>query len=113
MDGEWQQMDYITPGYENSEAGFAAYQATRTVESPALAITEVMASNGMTITDAQGAFSDWVEIANVSGGDYDLSGCGLSDDPDDPAQVALPRSHTGCGRNAARILFGAIARVRR
>ena len=95
--GEWQPMGYITPGYENSEAGFAAYQATRTVENTALVITEVMASNGMTITDAQGTTSDWVEIANVSGEDYDLSGCGLSDDPNDPLKWRFPEDTLGAG----------------
>ena len=88
--GIWQQMAYATPGYENSDAGYAAFLANRTVENPAVIITEVMAANAMTITDSQGTYSDWIEITNVSTDAYDLSGCGLSDDTADPLKWRFP-----------------------
>ncbi len=80
VEGGWQQLGYFTPGYENSEAGYAAYRSSMTVENAPLRINEVMASNAMTIKDTLGAYSDWVEIVNISGEDFDLQGCGLSDD---------------------------------
>lgn len=90
MDGQWQTLPAISPGFENSDAGIAAYQATRTVQDSPLRINEVMASNAMTIRNPAGDFSDWVEITNISGADYDLSGGGLSNDPTDSLKWVFP-----------------------
>ncbi len=89
--GAWAQTDAISPGYENSEAGYLAFKQSMTVEGSPLLITEVMASNAITITDAKGAYSDWVEITNNGTEAYDLSGCGLSDDVSDPLKWRFPQ----------------------
>ncbi|MGI5918790.1 MAG: lamin tail domain-containing protein [Christensenellales bacterium] len=94
VNGQWQMLDAISPGYENSDAGAAAYQETRKVENPALRITELMAKSAMTIQDPQGEYSDWVEIANISDADYDLSGCGLTDDATKPMKWVFPAGVT-------------------
>lgn len=88
--GKWQIINNPTPGFENSDAGAAAFKASRTVQNPAAHITEVMPKNRVTIKDAQGNFSDWVEIMNTSGKDMDLTGCGLSDDPNEPMKWKFP-----------------------
>lgn len=98
-DGQWQQLDYITPGYENSDAGYAAFTQSMTIADVPLVISEMMAANAMTIKDAQGAYSDWVEIANISGEDYNLSGCGLSDDSADPLKWRFPDVTLGAGQS--------------
>ena len=90
VDGTWQQTAHATPGYDNTDAGYAAFMASRTVENPSVVITEVMAANAMTVTDPEGSYSDWIEIANVSGDDFDLSGCGLSDDTAEPLKWRFP-----------------------
>jgi hypothetical protein len=90
VDGQWQTLDAISPGYENSAAGIAAFQETRKVADPALRITELMASNAMTIKDPEGEYSDWVEITNITDQDYDLTGCGLSDDAGKPMKWVFP-----------------------
>jgi hypothetical protein len=92
-------MDAITPGFENSEAGSAQYTASRVASGRPLVISEVMAANAMTIKDAQGAYSDWVEITNVSGADYTLTGCGLSDDPNDPLKWRFPEYTISAGQS--------------
>ena len=99
QDGQWQQLNYVTPGYENSEAGYAAFKQGMTVENAPLVITEMMASNAMTIKDAQGAYSDWVEITNISGADYNLAGCGLSDDASDPLKWRFPDTVLSAGES--------------
>ncbi len=90
MDGQWQALAGISPGFENSEAGIAAFQETRTVADSPLRINEVMSSNAMTIRDSRGGYSDWVEIVNTGDTDYDLSGFGLSNDISDPMKWAFP-----------------------
>ena len=99
LNGQWQQMGYVTPGYENSEAGYAAFKQGMTVEDAPLVVAEMMATNAMTIKDAKGGYSDWVEVANVSGADYNLAGCGLSDDPSDPLKWRFPDSVLGAGES--------------
>ena len=88
--GEWQQMSNITPGFENSEAGYEAFRATMTVPDSPIIINEVMPSNYMTIADSNGAYTDWVEIINKSGEDINLNGYGLSDDANDPLKWRFP-----------------------
>ncbi|MBL6923658.1 MAG: lamin tail domain-containing protein, partial [Akkermansiaceae bacterium] len=44
-------------------------------------ITEFQADNSSTLNDEDGNNSDWIEIFNPDGSDYDLSGCYLTDDP--------------------------------
>jgi len=44
-------------------------------------ITEFQADNSSTLSDEDGDSSDWIEIFNPDGSDYDLSGCYLTDDP--------------------------------
>lgn len=53
-------------------------------------INEVMSSNGLTIADEDGDFEDWVELWNSGDTAVDLSGYGLSDDPDRPMRWVFP-----------------------
>ncbi len=46
---------------------------------PTVRISELMASNKSTISDAQGLFPDWVELYNYGSATAELSGCSLSD----------------------------------
>jgi len=55
-----------------------------------LLISEFMANNGATRADADGDFSDWVEIYNSSGATVSLEGYYLTDDPDDLTQWQFP-----------------------
>ena len=54
-------------------------------------INEVMASNDKTIADANGQFGDWIELANTSGKDVDLSGVYLSDSMANPMKFEFPK----------------------
>ncbi len=53
-------------------------------------ITEVMASNGETIADGDGQFSDWIEIYNPTDQAINLAGWHLSDDVDELAKWTFP-----------------------
>ena len=54
-------------------------------------INEVMASNDKTIADANGEFGDWIELANTSDKDVDLSGVYLSDSMANPLKFEFPK----------------------
>lgn len=56
----------------------------------ALAVTEIMASNDMTLADDAGEFDDWIELANLGDQSIDLSQFTVTDDPDWPDRCALP-----------------------
>lgn len=53
-------------------------------------ISEFMASNKHTLADVDGAFSDWIEIYNPSGGPVNLAGYSLTDDATLPQKWVFP-----------------------
>ncbi|WP_428303709.1 lamin tail domain-containing protein [Lacipirellula sp.] len=53
-------------------------------------ITEVMASNGTTIADGDGQYSDWIEIYNPTAAPINLAGWHLTDDEDELAKWTFP-----------------------
>ncbi|MBR0208697.1 MAG: CotH kinase family protein [Oscillospiraceae bacterium] len=53
-------------------------------------LSELQAANKATLPDADGDFSDWIELYNPSGETQDLSGCWLSDDKGDPCKWRIP-----------------------
>lgn len=55
-----------------------------------LVINEVMSSNGITIKDEDGEYSDWIEIYNGQQNTIDLNGYGLSDDSSSPFKWIIP-----------------------
>ena len=63
---------------------------TLAVTDPSLRINEAMASNGATLTDEDGAASDWIEIFNEQAGAANLNGWYLTDDPDNLTQWRIP-----------------------
>lgn len=67
--------------YDNLGAGLdLAAELAPKYDAGGLVISELMASNGMTIMDGRGAYSDWIEIYNGTGADVNLAGYSLSDD---------------------------------
>ncbi|MFC1693529.1 lamin tail domain-containing protein, partial [Candidatus Latescibacterota bacterium] len=62
-----------------------------------LLINEVMSSNATTIQDEDGDYSDWIELYNSGDSSVDLSGYGLSDDPDDSFKWIFPSFTLGPG----------------
>ena len=54
-------------------------------------INEIQSSNASTITDQDGDYSDWIELRNSGFTGINLTGWGLSDDPDEPFKWVFPR----------------------
>ena len=61
---------------------------------PVILISEVMASNDSVATYPKAGFTDWVEIFNSGDTPVDLSGWGLSDNPEKPRKWQFPDGTT-------------------
>lgn len=80
-EGEWEQARFATPGFDNSPAGYDAWQAAQSVPT-GLIISEAVTANKSTLPQEQLGLCDWAEIKNNSAEIVALTGCCLSDDID-------------------------------
>lgn len=87
-DGSYEQSLYPTPGYENSRAGYEAFQQSLSCGSPLL-INEVVVYNSSTLPQKD-EYYDWVELKNVSSQPVLLSDYYLSDHNDQLTKYQLP-----------------------
>lgn len=55
-----------------------------------LVLSEVMAANAATLQDADGQFSDYIEVTNRSDKEIPLQNYGLSNDEADPLKFRFP-----------------------
>lgn len=81
QDGSYQVTDHATPGFENTDAGYAAWLSHIGADTAEVTISEVMTSNRSTILSAAGRLCDWVELTNPGTASVTLDGAYLSDDP--------------------------------
>lgn len=91
-DGTWQETFSFSPGFPNTEEGAKQYRETlqgNTVDN-GVRINEFMASNATTLPGPQGDYPDWVELVNTTGQEVDISGCGLSDEENQPMKWVFP-----------------------
>lgn len=71
-------------------AGLCSTDTIFSEQRPEPLINEFMPSNTFTIADEDGDFPDWIELYNPTTAPIDLTGYGLSDDPDEPFKWVLP-----------------------
>lgn len=84
-----------TPGFENTEAGAAAYTASRYIENDTgIILNEILAANGSAVADEFGNYVDYIELRNATGKAVDISGFGLTDREDNPLKWAFPKGTT-------------------
>src|SRR5450759_468491 len=62
---------------------------------PTLVISEFMANNTMTLTDEDGAYSDWIELFNSSTNTVDLGGWYLANKATNLTQWMFPSTNLG------------------
>ena len=80
-------------------ADFGSFQRCYAVGDGTLVITEFMASNDNTLADADGDYSDWIEIHNPSSQPVNLGGWYLTDDASEPAKWQFPSVNLGAGNH--------------
>ena len=88
--------DYIiteqyTPGFDNTQEGYASFRASTVLETGALVINEICASSITTLKDGDGEYPDWIELHNTSSKAIDLSNYALSDSTDSLVKWRFPQ----------------------
>lgn len=74
----------------NQDLSITAYFVPDT-SSLSIRINEIMAQNNSTLADEDGDFSDWIELYNPNSSAINLTGCFLSDDPQNPYKWQFPK----------------------
>lgn len=89
-DGTYTETSKVTPGYENTDAGYDAWIQSVGYVTPEIVISEVMTANRSTILNSSGQLCDWVELYNPSSETVQLSGLFLSNEISDRMKWQLP-----------------------
>ncbi|MBO5130395.1 MAG: lamin tail domain-containing protein [Oscillospiraceae bacterium] len=86
-----------TPGYENTDAGYAAWLSAVGYVAPEVVISEVVTANRSTITNEAGRLCDWVELYNPTSSAVELERVYLSNDPADRMKWPIPATTLEAG----------------
>ena len=89
-DGSYEQTTKVTPGYENSDAGYQIWLEQVGYSTPDIVISEVMTANRSTILNRDGQLCDWVELHNMGSETVNLANLYLSNDLGDRLKWQLP-----------------------
>ena len=83
--------EQYSPGYDNTQEGYALFRASTVLEPGVLMINEICASSITTLRDGDGEYPDWIELYNASSKEIDLSNYALSDDPENLVKWRFPQ----------------------
>lgn len=89
--GVFEKTYFYSPGFENGEMGYRAFQDQYAITPGLLMINEVVPSPRTGLRDGDDELSDWVELYNIGDEDIDLSNLALSDDPTKPLKWIFPK----------------------
>lgn len=95
---EWVHLPLPSPGFPNTEKGAADFEATRWIDSP-IRISELMADNISILQNADGEYTDWLEITNTGNADVDLTDFALSNDKNDLFRWRFPKLNLKPGQH--------------
>ncbi|MGN0777490.1 MAG: lamin tail domain-containing protein, partial [Candidatus Ventricola sp.] len=90
-ENEYIITEQYTPGYDNTQEGYAEFRASTLLTAGALVINEICASSITTLKDGDGDYPDWIELHNTSNKAIDLSNYALSDSPDSLVKWRFPQ----------------------
>jgi len=92
---EWQVSHVVTPGYENSEAGYEGWLRANGGEKVDVHITEIVTDNTC-VAVGEGQAADYVELTNFGSEAVQLQAY-LSNDPEEPLKWQIPAVTIGAG----------------
>ncbi|MBQ9148934.1 MAG: lamin tail domain-containing protein [Oscillospiraceae bacterium] len=79
-DGTWAATQLATPGYENTEAGYAVWLSSMSNDDIQVVISEVVTGSDCVSLDNTARVCDWIELYNAGSKTAVLDGAYLSDD---------------------------------
>ena len=88
--GEFASTAHATPGYPNSEDGYAAFNQSLAHTKSDVYISELIGKNVAAAAAIDGEFHDIIELHNRGANAVSLAGCALSDNPKNPAKWIFP-----------------------
>lgn len=88
--GQWARGTQLTPGYANTDEGYAQWLAGVSTDDIDVVISEVVTGGNCLDADGTGRATDWVELYNQGNKAVDLTGAWLSDDPAQPVKWQIP-----------------------
>jgi hypothetical protein len=88
--GEFAASHKPTPGYPNTDDGYAEFTHKLNASLGDIYISEMMGLNINAYKDAQGEYIDWFELHNAGTAAKNLSGYGVTNDPNNPAKWVFP-----------------------
>ena len=88
--GTWSRGLYLTPGFDNTYAGYEAWLKNAQVAALDVVISEIMPGADCLDADGSGRITDWVELWNRGSVAADLTGAWLTDDETDSVKWQLP-----------------------
>ncbi len=88
--GEFTASHKPTPGYPNTDDGYAQFTQKLNASLGDLYISEMMGLNTNAYADPQGEYIDWFELHNAGASAVNLSGYGVTNDPNNPAKWVFP-----------------------
>ena len=88
--GEFSASHKPTPGFANTDEGYAQFTQHMNASLGDLYISEMMGLNSSAVADLQGQYIDWFEVHNAGASSVNLSGYGITNDPNNPAKWVFP-----------------------
>lgn len=104
--GVWALTDEYTPGLPNTRESYESIAYPALADGPVV-ISELMAKNRTTLSDADGNYPDWLELYNAADVPVDLTGWRLTDDITDRTKLSLDGVTIGAGEYLIVWLTGA------
>ncbi len=86
----FRNVEWFSPGFENTPEGHQAYRESITVTDGSVVINEVMADPLTGLRDDNDELADWIELYNTTGRDIPLNMFALSDNEKRPLKWRFP-----------------------
>ena len=99
-DASWAVSAFATPGYANTQEGYAQWLDAMGAGNVQVAISEVVTNNSCITTADQTVPMDYVELVNLGSQPVQLTGAYLSDDPENPLRWQIPNLTLEAGGRA-------------
>ena len=109
IDGSFEVCQSPTPGFANTDAGYAAWLDSVGGRQATVVISEVMTANRSTVLSQSGTLCDWVELTNTGAAPVTLEGAYLSDDPAQRGKWAIGEMTIEAGQSVVIRCAGASA----